>query len=133
MQSFPLGYRLMDGDLNVTFQRKLSFAYGPLSSYVPYFLAYEIGSLDVDEAYHRKGPENRIPYMIHIGKFRANFIVGDAWPTGIYRIVWKYQVCQIDPVMIASENFEIQANYSRGTSSGMVARDSSSGLIVIIP
>ena len=119
MQTFPLGYRLMDTDLNITFQRKLSFAYGPLSSYNPFFLVYEIGKVSSLLVYTRIGPENRIPYEIKVGTFRANFIVGDEWTTGSYRIVWKYQVCQLDPIMVVSEDFEIATSYSRGTSSGL--------------
>jgi hypothetical protein len=119
MQTFPLGYRLMDEDLNITFQRKLSFAYGPLSSYNPYTLFYEIGTVDSSLVYTRKGPVNRIPYEIKVGHFRANFIVGDEWLVGNYRIIWTYQVCQIDPVNVVSEDFEVATSYSRGGSSGL--------------
>jgi hypothetical protein len=119
MQTFPLGYRLMDEDLNITFQRKLSFAYGPLSSYDPYILFYEIGTVDSNLVYTRKGPLNRIPYEIRVGHFRANFIVGDEWPVGNYRIIWSYQVCQQDPVNVVSEDFQVATSYSRGSSSGL--------------
>jgi len=124
MQSFPLGYRLMDEDLNITFQRKLSFAYGPLSLYNPFYLAYEIGTLDSSQVYTRMGPENRIPYNIKVGTYRANFIVGDEWTIGNYQIIWTYQICQTGPVMTVSDNFTVSTSYSK---------DSSSGLSVILP
>jgi len=119
MQTFPLGYRLMDEDLNISFQRKLEFAYGPLSSYDPYLLFYEIGTVNSSLVYTRKGPQNRIPYRIKAGHFRANFIVGDEWTVSNYRIVWTYQICQIDAVNVVSEDFAVSTSYSRGGSSGL--------------
>jgi hypothetical protein len=119
MQTFSLGYRLMDGDLNIEFQRKLSFAYGPLSSYNPFTLYYEIGTIDSSLVYTRMGPTNRIPYEMKVGHYRANFIVGDKWPTGTYRITWTYQVCQTTPVITVSEDFMVDTSYSGGTGTGL--------------
>jgi len=119
MQIFPLGYRLMDEDLNITFQRKLSFAYGPLSQYNPFFVAYEIGTVSSSLVYTRLGPQYRIPYNIKVGTYRANFIVGDEWATGNYRIIWSYQTCEGDPTVEVSEDFQIATSYSRGSSEGL--------------
>ena len=119
MQSFPLGYRIMDEDLNISFQRKLSFAYGPLSSYNPFYIVYEIGTVDGSNIYTKIGPDNRIPYNIKIGVYRANFVIGDEWAVGKYRIVWKYQLCQLDPMVTVMEDFMITASYSHGDSEGL--------------
>lgn len=110
----------MDEDLNITFQRKLSFACGPLSLYNPFVLFYEIGTVDSNLVYARIGPTNRIPYNIKIGTYRANFIVGDSWATTNYRIVWTYQICQTDPVNVVSEDFMVSTSYSSGTGSGLL-------------
>ncbi len=119
MQTFPLNYRLMDQDLNIEFQRKLSFAYGPLSSYNPFTLFYEIGTEDSNLIYTRMGPTNRIPYEMKVGHYRANFIVGNKWPVGNYRIIWTYQLCQTTPVISVSEDFAVSTSSGGGTGTGL--------------
>jgi hypothetical protein len=53
------------------------------------------------------GNINRIPEKVTQGVYRANFIVGDDWPTGYYNIVWKYQMSPIGPVQRIINTFQV--------------------------
>jgi len=91
-EEFLQGYRLMKDDLNVRFYSlNVYMPQGHWNLYSPYQVRYEIGFVHPDSGvYYRIGSEERIPVEISAGVFRANFIVGDDWSTGEYRIVWKY-------------------------------------------
>lgn len=119
MQTFPTGYRLRKDDLNIQFVKKIGFRYGPLANYDPFYVAYEIGTVATDLTYTRIGPDARRPELVKIGTYRANFIIGDNWTVGDYRIIWKYQTCQTDPIQLSTEDFEVSASYSVGNSLGL--------------
>jgi hypothetical protein len=53
------------------------------------------------------GNINRIPEKVTQGVYRANFIVGDDWPTGYYNIVWSYQTSLTGPVQTITNTFQV--------------------------
>jgi hypothetical protein len=118
VQTFPTGYRLNREDLTVQFVKKFGFGHGPLAVYNPFYVACEIGLIDSNLAYTRIGPEFRVPEIVKVGTYRANFIVGEHWVSGIYQIIWKYQVCAEDPIQTAVEQFAVAAAYA-GSSTGL--------------
>lgn len=108
MESFYSGYRLQDTDLNVTFfAQGVSYPPALTYPYSPYSLSYEIGFLNYDGRVLRVGPLNRIPYNIRTGVYRADFIVGDDWATGIYQITWKYKISANSDTQETTQQFEV--------------------------
>lgn len=118
MESFRQGYRLQTGDLNTHFiAQGVSYPPGMAYAYSPYSVSYEIAYYHPDEArYLRIGPLNRIPENIRTGLYRANFIVGEDWTPGTYRITWKYHVSETSDEETIEEEFEI---VSRGVDSAI--------------
>lgn len=60
--------------------------------YTPYTVWYEIGI--VNEECDKVVPVcggPKVPHEIRTGVLRPNFIVGDKWPTGLYRISWYFK------------------------------------------
>ena len=70
-------------------------------------------------AYVRVGHEFRKPELVKVGTYRANFIVGDNWAVGDYRIIWKYQLFQTDPLQTYTEDFMVSTSYHAGSSGGL--------------
>ncbi|MBD3262614.1 MAG: hypothetical protein GF334_13255 [Candidatus Altiarchaeales archaeon] len=91
---FLQGHRLKEDELDSHFySTSVYYPSGVPNAYSPYWIRYEIGWVDPDTSrYHRMGSENRIPYELDTGHYRANFIIGDLWPTGTYEIRWKYKI-----------------------------------------
>lgn len=118
MESFRQGYRLQEGDLETVFRAKgLTYPPGLTRLYSPYWVRYELEYYHPSEArYLRIGPLNRIPESVRLGIYRANFIVGDHWTPGTYRIGWKYRVSDAAPEQSFYEEFEI---VSRGVDSSI--------------
>ena len=55
-------------------------------------------------------PVNRIPEKINGSGYRANFIVGEEWATGIYQIVWKYKPYSYSNTQTITQYFEVLSN-----------------------
>jgi hypothetical protein len=53
------------------------------------------------------GPKD--PYVISTGIMRPNFIVGDKWPSGLYRITWYFQDVESGPVQQRDFDFEVKS------------------------
>lgn len=94
MESFSQDYRLQEGDLNVSFYGQGLISPAALTvPYAPYYLSYEIDYYKATELrWIRLGPLYRLPEEVRSGVYRANFIIGDRWATGDYRIIWKYRI-----------------------------------------
>jgi hypothetical protein len=111
MESFSPGYRLQENDLNVTFfARGLTYPPDLTYSFSPYTLSYEINFIDSGSDIKRVGPLNRIPEKVNGSAYRANFIVGGDWATGIYQIVWKYKPYAYSDTQNITQQFEILSN-----------------------
>lgn len=118
MESFIQGYRLQEGDLQTAF-RAQGLTYPPSLTrlYSPFWVRYEVAYYHPTEArYLRIGPLNRIPENVQVGIYRANFIVGDHWTPGTYRLTWKYRISDAALEQRFSEEFEIS---SRGVDSAI--------------
>lgn len=118
MESFRQGYRLQEGDLEQVFRTQgLTYPPGLTRLYSPYWVRYEVAYYHPTELrFLRIGPLNRIPENERTGVYRANFIVGDHWTPGTYRITWKYRISDASPEERVDENFEI---VSRGVDSAI--------------
>lgn len=109
MESFRQGYRLKEGDLQTTFRtQNLTYPTGLTYLYSPYWVRYEIAYYHpTEDRYIRIGPLNRLSENIRTGVYRANFIVGDHWTPGKYRIKWKYRISRAASQNSFSLNFRI--------------------------
>lgn len=118
MESFSQGYRLQTEDLNTSFiAQGISYPAGMAYAYTPYSVSYEIAYYHPTEArYLRIGPLNRVPEKIRNGLYRANFIVGEHWTPGTYKITWKYRISESSGEESKEEEFEIT---SRGVDSAI--------------
>jgi hypothetical protein len=105
---FAPGYRLQDKDLNVNFcTQSISYPPGLAYFYTPYSLIYEIYFINSDGRVVPYGNENRIPEKVDTGIYRANFVVGDNWPTGHYNIIWKYRIYAISNIQTITDTFQV--------------------------
>jgi hypothetical protein len=102
------GYRLQDEDLNVSFcAQGLTWPLGVAYFYTPNSVEYEIDFFNTDGRLVSYGNADRIPEIVTQGVYRANFIVGDDWPTGFYQILWKYQTSANSSIETISKIFQV--------------------------
>jgi len=98
--SFIQGQALEDSDLNVYFYRdNLAFS--------PFFIKYELGYLRSNNFYEKLGYGERTPRELNTGRFAPNFLIGDKWKTGYYRIVWKYRVSEASELLEKYLDFKV--------------------------
>ncbi len=108
-EDFLQGYRLMKDDLIVRFYSlNIYMPQGCWNLYSPYEVWYEIGFLDpVTAIYYRIGTDGRVPVEVSTGVFRANFIIGDRWSVGEYRIIWRYRDTADSGIRAKCEKFTV--------------------------
>lgn len=76
--------------------------------YTPYTVWYTVGAVNTlcDRVVNVcGGPKD--PYEINTGMLRPNFVVGDKWPTGLYRITWHYKDSSSSPLQTREFDFNV--------------------------
>jgi len=103
------GYRLEKDDLNVSFwSPSVYYPVGDSNAYSPYWIRYDVSWVDPSNGVpQRMGSLYRKAVELSTGLFRANFIIGDLWPSGTYRLRWKYKVSATSDVEYIERLFTV--------------------------
>lgn len=103
------GYRLERDDLNIAFwSNSVYYPVGISNAYSPYWIRYDVSWVDPSSGVpQRIGSLNRRAEELRTGLFRANFIIADDWPTGTYRLRWKYRVSEASDVEYVERLFTV--------------------------
>ena len=76
--------------------------------YTPYKVWYLVGILNENcntVVPVCGGP--KLPFIVRTGVMRPNFVVGDKWPAGTYRITWYFQDFKDGPVETRDFDFAV--------------------------
>lgn len=103
------GYRLERDDLNISFwSNSVYYPNGFSNAYSPYWIRYDVSWVNPSTGVpQRMGSLNRRAEELRTGLFKANFIIADDWPTGSYRLRWKYRVSAVSDVQIVERIFTV--------------------------
>ena len=99
--NLPQGAKVEPGILDVVFM-------DTIGNYVsPYILLYTVYAIDAFGYEHLVGEPDRMPLSVRTGRFSPNFIIGEKWKTGTYRIKWCYFLSSTDSELFRDIDFEV--------------------------
>jgi hypothetical protein len=131
MESFAQGYRLKAQDLNAVFYLSDSRYYSVLPSlFSPYWVRYAVGYIQPGtERYYQIGPRYRLADERSTGVFRPNFIIGEDWLVGTYKIRWMYKNFENSLEEVREVLFEVE---TAGINNGTMALQNFQNLYAIL-
>jgi hypothetical protein len=118
METFIQGHRLRMEDLNIIFYSRDPRYYSVVpSAFTPFWISYAVGYIQPGtNRYYRIGPRYRLPEELSTGVLRPNFIIGEDWLVGTYKIKWFFQEFENSAVSVQEVLFAVEsAGINNGT------------------